>query len=57
MQYFFTVHGRRDINAYDSDEEMHAAFERIGRFNQKLQDEGHWAVSYTHLTLPTILRV
>ncbi|MDK8727237.1 MULTISPECIES: YciI family protein [Corynebacterium] len=45
MQYFFTVHGRRDINAYDSDEEMHAAFERIGRFNQKLQDEGHWVMS------------
>lgn len=45
MQYFFTVHGRRDINAYDSDEEMHAAFERIGRFNQKLQDEGHWVMA------------
>ena len=41
VQYFFTVHGRRDINAYDSDEEMQAAFDRVGRFNQKLQDEGH----------------
>ena len=28
MQYLLSVHGRRDINPYDSDEDMHAAFER-----------------------------
>lgn len=44
MQYFLTVHGRKDMNAYDSDEEMHAAFERVGKFNQKLQDGGHWVM-------------
>lgn len=45
MQYFLTVHGRRDINPYDSDEDMHAAFRRVGEFNQSLQDRGHWVLA------------
>ena len=45
MQYLLSVHGRRDINPYDSDEDMHAAFERVGVFNQSLQDRGHWVLA------------
>lgn len=45
MQYLLTVHGRRDINPYDSDEDMRAAFERVGVFNQSLQDRGHWVLA------------
>ncbi|MEJ5918812.1 MULTISPECIES: YciI family protein [unclassified Corynebacterium] len=45
MQFILTVFGRRDINPYDTDEDMHAAFARVGQFNQMLQDEGHWVVA------------
>lgn len=45
MQFFLTVHGRKDINPYDSEQEMHEAFERVGHFNQKLQDNGHWILA------------
>lgn len=45
MQYLLSVHGRRDINPYDSDDDMRAAFERVGVFNQSLQDRGHWVLA------------
>lgn len=45
MQFLLTVHGSKDLNPYDSDEEMHEAFQRVGQFNQKLLDDGKWVMA------------
>ena len=43
--YLMSVHGpaeREDYGNYGSQEEMEAAFEATGAFNDKLRQEGYW---------------
>lgn len=45
-QYLLSVHGAFEegdaYGAYGSEEEMNAAFEATGKFNERLQADGHW---------------
>lgn len=44
-QYLLSVHGpadREEFGGYGSKEEMEQAFADTGRFNEELQERGHW---------------
>jgi len=44
-QYLLSVHGATDageLGPYESEEQMHQAFADTGRFNESLQERGHW---------------
>ena len=58
-QYLLSVHMVEGEDAYASDDEMQAAFEAVGEFNQKLQDEGAWvfAGGLQPADIATVVRV